>query len=235
MRSLREWFGGRIQWLVGLIVLFAIIVCGIYMGLHVWQEYRTPPEERVAEALHYAVNATEYTYVSEAVRIHDGVEQVITHLKGEKSGDNVHLYGMAEVLNTEINIYQIGDTFYRQDVVSGQWQQMIGQNLEATQYLIQEIHPLGCLNMQDTFQVVAQGKEKANGVSCKKYQVQSNGESTFLTSVWKEFYYTVWIDKKHRLQQVELIADDHEDSLEQLHLTIQFDWDTNVEPIEAPI
>ena len=50
MRSLREWFGGRIQWLVGLIVLFAIIVCGIYMGLHVWQEYRTPPEERVAEA-----------------------------------------------------------------------------------------------------------------------------------------------------------------------------------------
>jgi hypothetical protein len=22
---------------------------------------------------------------------------------------------------------------------------------------------------------------------------------------------------------------------EQLHLTIQFDWDTNVEPIEAPI
>jgi hypothetical protein len=65
--------------------------------------------------------------------------------------------------------------------------------------------------------------------------VQSNGESTFLTSVWKEFYYTVWIDKKHRLQQVELIADNHEDSLEQLHLTIQFAWDTKVDPIEAPI
>ena len=78
-------------------------------------------------------------------------------------------------------------------------------------------------------------KEKVNGVKCRKFQVRSSGESTFLTSVWNEFYYTVWIDKNRRLQQVEVIASDHENSAEQLKLEVQFDWSTPVEEITAPV
>ena len=74
-----------------------------------------------------------------------------------------------------------------------------------------------------------------NGVKCRKFQVRSSGESSYLTNVWNEFYYTVWIDKKHRLQQAEIIADNHENVAEQLRLTIQFDWDTPILEINAPI
>ncbi len=56
-----------------------------------------------------------------------------------------------------------------------------------------------------------------------------------MTSVWNEFYYTVWIDKNRRLQQVEVIAGDHENSAEQLKLEVQFDWNTPVEEITAPV
>lgn len=235
MRTIQAWFDGKVRFLLLLVVLFALGICGANIGMDLWQEWHTPPEQRVGEALHYALEAPMYRYTSEAVRVHEGTEQVVTRLTGEKCGENIHLYGTAEVLDTEINVYQIGETFYRQDIVSGQWMQMTGQNLTATAYLLQEIDPLGCLSFDDTAQVITQGKEKLDGVSCKKYQVQSSGESTFLTSVWSEFYYTVWIDKKHRLQQVEIIADDHENNTEQLRLLVQFDWDAAVAEIKAPV
>ena len=235
MGILRNWFGGKVKVVLSLIVLFAVSVCGATVMRNVWIEWRTPPEQRVGEALRYATEAPMYHYSSEAVRVHNGQEQSVTTLTGEKYGENIHLYGIANAIDSQINVYQIGDTFYRQDIVSGQWMQMHGQNLEATEYLMQEINPLGCLLLGDNAQVVAQEKEKLNGVTCRKYQVKSSGETTFLTSVWKEFYYTAWIDKKNRLQQVEIIADDHENEAELLRLTIQFDWNTEVPEITAPI
>ena len=129
----------------------------------------------------------------------------------------------------------VGDAFYRQDMVSGSWMEMTGQNAEATAYLMQEIDPLGCMVYQAAAEVTELDKEKVNGVKCRKFQVRASGESTFLTSAWKEFYYTVWIDKERRLQQAEVIADDHENSGEQLKLTVQFDWNTPVEEIQAPV
>ena len=235
MHMVRDLLSGKVKFVLILVLLFSVIVCGVSIGLDTWREWRTPPEQRVAEALHYAIQAPVYRYTSEAVRVHDGKEQVITRLNGEKNGENVHLYGNAEVLGTEINLYQIGDTFFRQDIESDRWMQMTGQNIAATEYLIQEINPLGCLQLSENAQVTAEGKEKVQGSTCKKYQVQSSGDHTFLTSVWSEFYYTVWIDKKHRLQQVEIIADDHENRAEQLRLMGQFDWDSEVPEIKAPV
>ena len=235
MHVLKEWFGGRVRIVLLLMILFAVGVCGASIGVDLWQEWRTPPEVRVTEALQNAMAAPTYCYTGEAVRVHEGKEQVITRLKGEKNGEAVHLYGTVDVLDTELDVYQISDNFYRKDIVSGQWMKMTGQNLEATEYLMQEINPLGCLVTNDTAQVTELGKEKLNGATCKKYQMQYSGENTFLTSVWKEFYYTVWLDKKHRLQQVEIIADDHENSAEQLRLMIQFDWNAEVSEIKAPV
>lgn len=232
---MRDWFGGKLRIFLCIIVLFVLGACGINVGSHVWQEWHTPPEQRVGEAIQYALEAPMYCYNSESIRVQDGTEHIVTRLQGEKYGENIHLYGKAEELDTEINVYQIGQTFYRQDIISGQWMEMKEQNLVATEYLMQEINPLGCLHFDRTAQVTAQGKEKLDGISCKKYQVQSSGERTFLTSVWSEFYYTVWIDKKHRLQQVEIIADDHENNTEQLRLLVRFDWDTDVAEIKAPV
>lgn len=235
MQILRDWFGGKIRFLLLLVVLFAAGVCGVSTGIDLWTEWKTPPFDRVKEAMLYATKASSYRYTSEAVRISNGKEQVITKLCGEKYGDAVHLYGTADIINTEINVYQIGDTFYRKDIVSDAWMVMTGQDIEATEYLMQEINPLGCFVLADGANVTELGKEKLDGITCKKYQVQSSGESTFLTSVWREFYYTVWLDKQHRLKQVEIIADDHEQNAEQLRLVVLFDWDGQVTEINAPV
>ena len=134
-----------------------------------------------------------------------------------------------------MDVYQIEDNFYRQDIVNGSWMRMEGQNAEATERLLQEINPLGCLMYNAAAEITELDKEKVEGVRCRKFQVRASGDNTFLASVWNEFYYTVWIDKQHRLQQAEVIASHQEGSAEQLKLEVQFDWETPVEEIKAPV
>lgn len=235
MNFLQSVFGGRMKYFFLAILIFVVGACGVSAGLDVWTEWRTPPEQIVGEALMYAVEAPSYSYTSETSRVLDGQTQVISRLQGQKNGENVHLFGDVDVVDSQVDVYQIGDTFYRQDIVSGSWMEMTGYDADATERLWQEIDPLGCLMYQATAEVTELAKEKVNGVKCRKFQVRSSGESTFLTSVWNEFYYTVWIDKNRRLQQVEVIAGDHENSAEQLKLEVQFDWNTPVEEITAPV
>ncbi len=60
-----------------------------------------------------------------------------------------------------MDVYQIGDTFYRQDIVSGSWMEMTGYDADATERLWQEIDPLGCLMYQATAEVTELAKEKS--------------------------------------------------------------------------
>lgn len=235
MGLLRSWFGGRIKYVLLAIVLLAVGVCGVSVGQEAWQEWRTPPEQIVGEAFMYAVEAPMYCYTSQASRMTDGETEVISNLQGQKNGENVHLYGTVDIVGSGVDIYQIGDTFYRQDIVSGAWLKQEGYNQEATVRLLQEINPLSCLTYNATAEVTDLGKEKVNGVKCRKFQVRASGEDTFLTSAWNEFYYTVWIDKRRQLQQAEVIAGDHENRTDQLKLELHFDWDTPVEEITAPV
>lgn len=234
-----EWIksllGGKVKYLLLGIILLAAGVCGVSAGMELWKEWHTPPEQIVGEALMYAAEAPVYGYTSEAVHVLDGKETVISRLNGQKNGENIHLFGSVDVVDSQIDVYQIGDLFYRQDIVSGSWMQMTGQNLEATEHLLQEINPLGCLILHTNAEVTELEKETVNDVKCRKFQVRSSGESSYMTSVWNEFYYTLWIDKQHRLQKAEVIAGDHEHQGEQLKLNVMFDWNAVIEDIKAPV
>ncbi len=235
MEWMKSLLGGKVKYLLLLIVLLAAGACGVSAGLDIWQEWRTPPEQIVGEAMMYAAEAPAYSYTSEAVRIADGQEMLLSRMNGQKNGENVHLFGSVDVVDTQVDVYQIGDTFYRQDIVSGSWMMMTGQNLEATEYLLQEINPLGCLILHAGAEVTELEKETVNDVKCRKFQVRASGETSYLTAVWNEFYYTVWIDKQHRLQKAEIIAGNHEHHGEQLKLDVLFDWETPQEEIQAPV
>ena len=231
----KSWLGGHIKYALLVMILLFIGACGISAGMEYWKEWRTPPEQVVGEALMYSVEAPSYSYISRVTRVTDGQEQVISSLQGQKNGANVHLFGTVDVVDSQVDVYQIEDNFYRQDIVNGNWMRMEGQNAEATERLLQEINPLGCLMYNAAAEITELDKEKVEGVRCRKFQVRASGDNTFLASVWNEFYYTVWIDKQHRLQQAEVIASHQEGSAEQLKLEVQFDWETPVDEIKAPV
>ena len=116
MDFLQSVFGGRVKYFFLAILIFVVGACGVSVGLDAWTEWRTPPEQVVGEALMYAVEAPSYSYTSEASRILDGQMQVISRLQGQKNGENVHLFGDVEVVDSQVDVYQIGDTFYRQEI-----------------------------------------------------------------------------------------------------------------------
>lgn len=213
----------------------ALLGFGISTGISMWQEYQTPPEEVVMAAMEKTMAASQYQYTSESIRVVDGKEELLSKLNGQKNQGNTHLAGSIPIVNSEIEVYQIGDTFYRQDIATQRWLVVSGYDEEATEVLIQEIDPLSNFYFQNECSAEYMGKEKINGVRCRKYQVYTAQEGSYLSALWEEYYYTLWIDKKGDLQQVEMIAADHENKAEQLKLTVQFDWLSPVEEITAPI
>jgi len=110
-----------------------------------------------------------------------------------------------------------------------------GYDEEATEVLLQEIDPLSNFGLENEYSAEYLGKEKINGVRCKKYQIYTSKEGSYLSSLWAEYYYTLWIDRKGTVQQAEMIASDHENKPEQLKMTVQFDWFSPVEDILAPV
>lgn len=217
--------------LIGLLVL----AFGVSVGIHLWQDYHLPPEEVVKSALEKTLNMEEYQYTSQSVRVLNGSEEVLSLLNGQKKNGNTHLAGQMPIVNSEIEVYQIADTFYRQDIATGKWLIVKGYDEEATEVLLQEIDPLSNFYLENEYSAEYLGKEKIDGVRCKKYQIYMSKEGSYLSSLWAEYYYTLWIDRKGTIQQVEMIACDHENKPEQLKMTVQFDWFSPIEEISAPV
>jgi len=222
------------RWLL-LLLGILLLAFGISVGISCWHDYRLPPEEVVRTALEKTLSMEEYQYSSQSVRVLDGKEEVLSLLNGQKKNGNTHLAGQMPIVNSEIEVYQIADTFYRQDIATGQWLIVKGYDEEATEVLLQEIDPLSNFGLENEYSAEYLGKEKINGVRCKKYQIYTSKEGSYLSSLWAEYYYTLWIDRKGTVQQAEMIASDHENKPEQLKMTVQFDWFSPVEDILAPV
>lgn len=120
MEGIRGLVGKRVKYLLLVILLLAAGACGISLGMEAWQEWRTPPEQIVGEALMYAVEAPAYSYSSEAVRITDGEEKVISRLTGQKNGENIHLAGTVDVVDSTVGC--VSDRGCILPAGYGQWQ-----------------------------------------------------------------------------------------------------------------
>lgn len=227
--------GNRVLRFAVIVIVLGLLGLAVVSGISMWQEAKIPPEEIVIRAVTETLEAPSYHYYSEAKRIVDGQEETLSKINGEKNQGNTHLIGQIPVIDSEVEIYQVNDNFYRQDLVTKQWLIVEGHNEEATERLIQEIDPLGNFTFEGQIQVEYLGKEKINGVRCKKYQMQSFQEGSYLSSQWQEYYYTLWVDRDGLLQQAEVIAADHENKTEQMQLTVRFDWKAPVSEITAPV
>ena len=222
---------GIVTKVMALVVIFGIVGS----GMSIWQEYRTPPEEVVIRAIAETIQAPSYSYYSLSKRIIGDKEEVLSEVWGEKNQESTHLSGKIHVVNSEFEIYQVDNRFYRQDVVSKDWLIVDDMGEAATIKLIQEIDPLANFVFGEQIEVQYMGKEKIEKSKCKKYQIIAYGTNDYLTSSWEEFFYTVWVDKQGYIRQAEVTAVDSGSENEQLRLLVQFTVVDEVLHIEAPL
>ena len=220
----------------GMKAIAVFLVLGLVIsGVTFWKDYKTPPEELVIRAIAETIEAPCYRYYSISKRIADGNETLLSEVWGEKNRESTHLSGKIHIVNSDFEIYQVNNKFYRQDIVNKQWLVVDDVGKEATQQLIQEIDPLGNFIFAGSIDAEYLGKEKIDGKRCKKYQIISYNDNDYLAASYGEFFYTVWVDRDGHLRQAEVRAVDKENPDMQLKMSVQFTVSEEEIIIEAPL
>ncbi|MDN5322802.1 MAG: hypothetical protein PWQ67_1256 [Clostridia bacterium] len=220
----------NLKWIL-VITLVLVLVGG---GIGVYRNYNTvPPQEAVNTALTNTLNAESYRYQAISKKIVDDNEELLSEVIGEKSNGNVHFTGKLHVVNSDFEIYRIGDKLYRKDVFSKDWLIVEDVNVKATEKLIQEINPLGTFTFTVPIDVEYVGKEMVNDKKCKKYEVMAQTENKYLEVLWKDFTYTIWIDKSGFLTKAEIYAVNKQHENQRLIMSVEFS-DYNKEIVINP-
>lgn len=222
----------RLNWKWLLIILLILAFAGGGYGV-----YRVlnsvPPEEAVSTAIENTLNAESYRYQAVSKKVIDGNEELLSEVVGEKSNGNVHLKGKLHVVNSDFEIYQVADKLYRKDEFSKDWLVVEDTNLEATEKLVQEINPLGIFRFSEPLVAHYVGKEEINGKKCRKYEVMAETENKYLLVLWRDFTYTVWIDKSGLLTKAEINAVNKQHDNQRLIMSVVFS-DYNKEIVIEP-
>ncbi|MGI6224780.1 MAG: hypothetical protein ACOYJ1_00855 [Peptococcales bacterium] len=214
------------KWVLILVLLLVVSVGGV----GVYRTYYGPlPEEIVSRAISDTLNADSYRYKAVSIKYVDDKEEVLSEVIGEKSNGNVHFTGKLHVVDSDFEIYQVADKLYRKDVFSKDWLVVEEINVEATEKLIQEINPLGTFAFSEPIVAEYAGKEEVDGKKCRKYEVMAETENKYLLALWKDFTYTIWVDKSGLLRKAEINAVNKQMENNRLKMSVEFsDYNTEI-------
>lgn len=203
------------KWILGLLLL------GALAGGAVWYflpgQPSLPPQDLVNQSIKNTLQAPSYRYVS-MVRLQvNGREEIFSRMEGEKaSPQDFHIQG--ELLNNTVDIYQLGNTMYQKDPLTGQWIILENNNLARARLLLADIDPFNNLNFQEVLQAQVVGKDTIEGRRVFVLQCVPKVAYPALQLLWKDFTCRLWVDEKNLLVRKALVRavskNDPKDSLE---------------------
>ncbi|SMB96697.1 hypothetical protein SAMN00017405_2395 [Desulfonispora thiosulfatigenes DSM 11270] len=233
MLSLNTIFNKRIKWWVVSCLVISLFIGG-GLGLYLYEPLS--PTEIVTQSMNNTLNANSYSYNAITKSIIDNEENLLTQVKGEKNGDDVHLLGKVFLVNGELEVFRVGDNFYRKDSFSENWLVLENQDIKETEKLMQEINPLGILDFEGDIEVNYLGKENINKSKAKMYKIKANWKNIYLRTSWQDLEYTIWIDSKHKeIIKARISAVNKEHDNNKLILDVVFKNINKEITIKAPI
>jgi len=183
-------------------ILVLVLVVG---GFIVFRNLtRVSPEDLVQEAVRNTVLAHSYRY-SAASRIVNGTKvQFLSRVEGEKGNkDRIHVKG--RVLDVDMEVFQIGNTTYNKDPFSHRWFVSENNYVFKQQLFMTEMDPLANFDFSKVATARYGRAEKVNGRKCMAIDVVPQVENKYLTLLWKDFAYTMWIDSRDHVLRKGLI------------------------------
>jgi len=216
------------KWGAGLLLLVLLL----FGSIRLFDELtRLPPEEDVRQGLIRTINAKSYRYTSEAKRIINKEEAMISEVSGEKTLAAVHIKGSLPIINAEVEVYRFEDKMYRRDSLTKDWVVIPTASYAVTEQLVAEINPLSVFDFPEEIDVTYTGIEKVQRNACRVYEIMRRGENKYLQLYWTDYTYKLWIDKKEGvLRKAEVRAEHRDNSQYLLQMTVML-WDFNG-PIE---
>ncbi|MDA8233411.1 MAG: hypothetical protein M0Z31_01120 [Clostridia bacterium] len=194
----------------------------IWGGYNLYIGYSSvDPEQLLSEAIANTNKATSFRFKTGSVIYVDGRQETLSRITGEKSKEGLHIKG--EMLNTAVDIYQIGNKTYFKDIKDDNWIVIDDNNLEKSQMLMAELNPLAYFTIKDSLELKVMDVEKVNGRWLVKLEMKPDLDNPWLEVLWTDFHYTVWVDKGKRvISKAVLRAREKTDDKTKLELTIDF-------------
>ncbi|MZP30894.1 hypothetical protein GTO91_14335 [Heliobacterium undosum] len=222
---MRRWW----RWSAGLIVLFLLLGAG--GGYLMWQAHEalwnpkdpmTVVKRAVAGTLHSPSFSFESTFL---IRV-DGREEVISRFSGDRAeGEKFHLKGT--LLQSSTEIFTSGNLFYLWDPVKKNWYTIEKSRFGPQDLLLSEISPLTALDIKNIEGVTVTGIDSVGEDKCLLMECRTEVSNRLLTTLWKDFYYRIWVDpEKNLIRKVVVEATSRNAPRDRLILMLQFtDYD----------
>ncbi|MHB1127483.1 MAG: hypothetical protein ACYC2T_11115 [Bacillota bacterium] len=223
----------KISWkLIGIVVLVALLLIAGYFMFS--GATKVDPVALTTESLEKTLSSKSYRYLTELKLIREGGEVTLSKIQGEKAGEeDFHITGVMQ--QQEVEVYQLQDTTYLKDPVTGKWMEVPGNNLMEQELFMTEINPLGNFKFSSLGEVTYKGVEKLKGKKHYLVELHPEVESDFLQRFWKDFTYQMWVDPQDQVIKKALVRAVHKaDPKTAVSISVEFyDYGAKIK-LEAP-
>lgn len=217
-------------------ILLPVIV--ILLAVSAWHiapfAPKLAPAEQAALAIDDLIKLDSLTFHSDVVLNINNEEVSLGSIDGQINGQNLHIWGSA--MGSDLNIYQIGSTTYRQDTISEQWLTTTDGELLNNHALLSEANPraffyLAQITNATEGETAAIGDEKCRCISFAP---------TTKDGYWEKYFdnisCTLWINRQNQICRSQITAaTTTAGQTSKLVLTCDFSAQNDTPTINAPV
>lgn len=211
--------------------LFGALIALVFLGYQTIPEKPDlPPKTAFVKALNTTMKAAGYRYNIEMKTVNAGKEEVYSSIKGEKAAaDRIHIWG--EILQSPVDFYQLGNTSYKKDDISGEWIMTEDSELNLAEIFLMEINPFYNLGYKELQTVNFVGNVTIEDKSYWHFKAQPVVDNPGREALWRDFTYQVWVDPDSYLIRKALVeAVSKNNAGYKLVLTMEFkDYEGKIE------
>ncbi len=181
-----------------------------------------PPRTVVAKAIAATNKADRYLFNMKMTTYVGGKEGVFTEIQGERAGANVvHIKG--KITESNVEFYQIKDTTYTKDQVTGEWIKIVDNQLNQEEIFAAELFPMANFNYSELAEVRYDGIVEYRNQKVWKFTAIPLVKDSYLDILWKDFIYELWVDRgSGYLTAATLKATSKTNSEDKLKVSVQF-------------
>lgn len=195
---------------------------------------KLPPADLAQTAIDNLLSAESLSFRTESELVINNDTTSLGEITGQLCGSDFHVAG--EMLGAPLNIYQLGQTTWRQDTITEQWLKTEDGLLLTESALMDEIDPRAAFRLTAILDAAEADTENLEEEKCYTVTFHPQTESGYYEKYFDELTYTLWITMDdHQLRQCRITAAASSGTqTSQLCITSEF-WDWNATPpIEAP-
>lgn len=214
----------------GLCLLVAFGARALYT---MWEDSKVDTDTLFYDALAGINEWNSYRYTLDARLLLNNYKTAETVISGEVDTEgNLHVFG--EIMDTEMEAFQFGDTHYRFNSAAKKWVLLENSPLTTNAVLLMEIEPVLNFAFTETISVTYEGKKSAGGDRLFQYTVVPKEGFHIADAYFSDFTYEVGINgRTGQIEEAVINAVSRTDEQNRLEVIVNF-YDINEDFVLTP-